>query len=65
MGERCNKVFVSSLTDEERHEIVQTHNRLRAKVASGQETRGSPGPQPPGRIGPLTWDRKLALIAQR
>ncbi|XP_057340105.1 venom allergen 5-like [Microplitis mediator] len=63
-GEQCNKVFVSLVTDEERREIVQTHNRLRAKVANGQETRGNPGPQPRGRIGPLTWDRRLALAAQ-
>ncbi|XP_011860232.1 PREDICTED: venom allergen 3-like isoform X2 [Vollenhovia emeryi] len=31
----------------DKENIVNLHNRLRRKVASGQEIRGSPGPQPP------------------
>nr|ARK19848.1 venom allergen 3 [Ampulex compressa] len=46
--------------------ILQTHNKLRAYVAAGNETRGAPGPQPPAsNIAPLTWDPELATIAQR
>ena len=28
-------------------EILEVHNRFRAKIARGEERRGSPGPQPP------------------
>lgn len=34
-------------TDAEKNRIVNIHNQMRQKVASGQETRGNPGPQPP------------------
>ena len=34
------------LTGEEKKLIVDKHNELRAKVASGNEPQGSPGPQP-------------------
>lgn len=34
------------VTEEEKHLIVELHNQLRHKVASGKELRGSPGPQP-------------------
>ena len=27
--------------------ILDTHNQLRARLARGEEARGSPGPQPP------------------
>lgn len=32
--------------DGNRQVILQTHNSLRSILASGQETRGQPGPQP-------------------
>ena len=35
------------VTPGEREVILHTHNTLRARVASGRERRGRPGPQPP------------------
>ncbi|XP_008545751.1 venom allergen 5-like [Microplitis demolitor] len=61
----CNKVQTSSLTPEEEQEILDAHNKFRARVASGQESLGRPGPQPAGHIPPLKWDKELAQVAQR
>ncbi|KAI9562741.1 hypothetical protein GHT06_010195 [Daphnia sinensis] len=44
--------------------IVGLHNRLRRHVASGKESRGSPGPQPKATYMPdLVWDDGLANAA--
>ncbi|XP_043468743.1 venom allergen 3-like [Leptopilina heterotoma] len=57
---------VSSLTRAQRNEIVNIHNEFRRRVASGNEPRGSPGPQPRARNMPnMAWDAELATIAQR
>ncbi|KAH0558031.1 venom allergen 5-like [Cotesia glomerata] len=61
----CGKVQSSSLTSGEINEILRAHNDKRAFVARGAERRGIAGPQPAGRIPPLTWDNELAQIAQR
>ncbi|KAF2352825.1 CAP domain [Trinorchestia longiramus] len=46
--------------------IVASHNRYRARVAQGQEVRGTPGPQPQAAdMLEMIWDEELALIAQR
>nr|CAH0101575.1 unnamed protein product [Daphnia galeata] len=48
-------------TEEEKRLILELHNQLRQKVASGQEKRGSPGPQPAADFMPdLKWDKRLA-----
>ncbi|KAH0558028.1 venom allergen 3-like [Cotesia glomerata] len=63
-GPECNSVITNVVTDEEKKEILDTHNKLRRKVASGLETRGNPGPQLGGIIPNLSWDKRLAIIAQ-
>jgi len=46
--------------------IVRSHNAYRNRVASGNEKRGSPGPQPEAKnMAALKWDKELATIAQR
>ncbi|XP_044593958.1 venom allergen 3 homolog [Cotesia glomerata] len=60
----CNKVQTMELNDDEKQEILDAHNQLRARVASGKESLGHPGPQPAGIIPPLKWDDELAKIAQ-
>ncbi|KAH0956112.1 hypothetical protein HN011_000835 [Eciton burchellii] len=56
----------SGLTNDEKARAVKKHNELRQKVASGKETRGLNGPQPPAAFMPdVTWDEELAMIAQR
>ncbi|XP_051164451.1 venom allergen 3-like isoform X1 [Leptopilina boulardi] len=61
----CN-ARVSSLTPAQESEIVRIHNEYRQRVASGQERRGRPGPQPRARNMPnMVWDRELATVAQR
>ena len=46
-GPSCKGSVISSgVTDAEKAEIVRVHNELRAKLANGKESRGSPGPQP-------------------
>ncbi|XP_011705977.1 PREDICTED: venom allergen 3-like, partial [Wasmannia auropunctata] len=42
----CGDSYSIGLSDAEKRTIVNKHNELRRKVASGQETRGKPGPQP-------------------
>lgn len=42
------------------------HNKLRSKVAIGQEFRGNPGPQKhAANMLEMSWDDELAKIAQR
>jgi len=51
---------------DEKFQLVDVHNKFRAKVAQGKESRGSPGPQPPASdMMEMTWDEELAAIAQR
>ena len=46
--------------------ILKRHNELRRKVAKGEETLGSPGPQSSAQdMFELTWDKDLAEVAQR
>lgn len=45
--------------------ILDFHNELRQKVASGAEIRGLNGSQPAGNITNLKWDEKAAEISQR
>ncbi|XP_043287980.1 venom allergen 5-like [Venturia canescens] len=61
----CGKVVSSQVTQQEKDEIISVHNKLRKKVASGQEKRGHPGPQPAAKSMPdLTWSNELQGIAQ-
>ncbi|CAG0896155.1 unnamed protein product [Darwinula stevensoni] len=43
--DNCGSVDGFGVSDE-KSIIVDAHNRLRTKVATGQETQGNPGPQP-------------------
>ncbi|XP_057339809.1 venom allergen 5-like [Microplitis mediator] len=61
----CGEVNSATLTQEEKDEIVKAHNDRRALVASGEEKRGNPGPQPAGQIPPLEWSDEIAEVAQR
>ena len=50
----------------DKDKIVAHHNKLRAKIANGEEKRGLSGPQPPAaNMRMLTWNDDLALVAQR
>lgn len=54
------------VTEAEKRTIVGLHNKLRSTVASGQELRGAPGPQPPASdMLEMVWDEELAAVAQR
>ena len=47
-GPACNGQPISrGVTEAELKTILEVHNRYRAKIARGEERRGSPGPQPP------------------
>ena len=47
-GPACNGQPLSrGVTEAEMKTILEVHNRYRAKIARGEERRGSPGPQPP------------------
>ncbi|XP_011705978.1 PREDICTED: venom allergen 3-like, partial [Wasmannia auropunctata] len=43
---KCEQIYETGLNNVEKKTILDKHNQLRQKVASGQETRGKPGPQP-------------------
>ncbi|XP_011860229.1 PREDICTED: venom allergen 3-like isoform X2 [Vollenhovia emeryi] len=65
-AKRCDPWYSVGLNDVDRKAMLDKHNELRRKVASGQETRGRPGPQPSAVSMPdLTWDEELENIAQR
>jgi hypothetical protein len=58
-------------TEEEKRLILELHNQLRQKVASGQEKRGSPGPQPAADFMPdlvlyiriiHNWNKSLIIM---
>lgn len=45
---------------------MDAHNTLRNFVASGNEKRGKPGPQPPAaNMRALEWNSELTLVAER
>ncbi|XP_023321440.1 venom allergen 3 [Eurytemora carolleeae] len=66
-GPACNgNILRRGVSSEEKQIILNTHNRLRAIIARGEEKRGAPGPQPPAsNMKILEWDEELATIAQR
>ncbi|KAI9560006.1 hypothetical protein GHT06_014016 [Daphnia sinensis] len=66
-GSKCDgTVSARGVDRSNRQEILQTHNTLRSIVASGQESRGQPGPQPQAsNMQMMTWDDELATVAQR
>ncbi|XP_023313911.1 ancylostoma secreted protein-like [Trichogramma pretiosum] len=62
----CGQVLTVGLSTEEKKAIVDLHNRLRMKVARGEELRGAPGPQPAAtNMQMLEWDEELAQTAQK
>ncbi|XP_057366182.1 peptidase inhibitor 16-like [Daphnia carinata] len=66
-GAKCDgTVSTRGLDRNNRQMILQTHNTLRSIVASGQESRGQPGPQPQAsNMQMMMWDEELAAVAQR
>jgi len=57
------------LTSDEKKKVLDAHNRLRQRVASGKETQGNPGPQPaakkmPNLVG-ATSNSPFYLIKKR
>uniref|UniRef100_A0A0N8B0Y2 Venom allergen n=1 Tax=Daphnia magna TaxID=35525 RepID=A0A0N8B0Y2_9CRUS len=66
-GPKCDgTVSTRGVDRSNRQVILQTHNTLRSIVASGQESRGQPGPQPrASNMQMMTWDDELATVAQR
>ena len=46
-GPACNGApLARGVTEKEKLEILDIHNKLRSKMAVGDERRGRPGPQP-------------------
>lgn len=65
IGANCGSVLTQRLSPDEQNEIVAIHNELRAKVANGQEKRGTKGAQPPAaNMQEMVWDEELARMAQ-
>lgn len=67
IGATCgSQILGRGVTGEERREIVDLHNKFRAKLARGEERRGRPGPQPGAAdMLEMEWDNELANVAQR
>ncbi|CAG0903377.1 unnamed protein product [Darwinula stevensoni] len=61
----CGNVTSFGVSASDKQLIVSVHNSWRARVASGQETKGKPGPQPKAsNMRRMVWDNKLAATAQ-
>ena len=61
-AQTCSRAI---MTAEEKAVLVDKHNELRRKVAKGQESQGSPGPQPgASNMNELVWDDEVARVAQ-
>ena len=46
-GPSCNGTPLKrGVTEQEKEEILDIHNKWRSTIAQGKERRGSPGPQP-------------------
>ena len=60
-GPNCNGTpLKSGVTEKEKEEILDIHNKWRSTIAQGKERRGSPGPQPGASdmkimVRKLTW----------
>ncbi|XP_034942680.1 venom allergen 5.02-like [Chelonus insularis] len=66
IGPQCNDIKSGDLDTEEVKSILHQHNLYRNFVASGQEIRGNPGPQPPAKnMMELMWDSELEKLAKR
>jgi len=65
-GPSCNGKHIGrGVTKQEIQEILDVHNRLRAIISRGEETRGSPGPQPSAAdMREMIWDEELSRVAQ-
>jgi len=66
-GPNCNGTPLKrGVTEKEKEEILDIHNKWRSTIAQGKERRGSPGPQPGASdMKIMVWDEELARIAQR
>ncbi|KAJ9593713.1 hypothetical protein L9F63_014761 [Diploptera punctata] len=67
IGPKCTNLKYSGVTKaSDKQAVVDEHNRLRRIVAKGQETRGSPGPQPGAQnMKKMQWSDEIATVAQR
>nr|CAD7394525.1 unnamed protein product [Timema cristinae] len=62
----CGTVITRGMTQAQKDTLLATHNRDRNTVATGQEKRGKPGPQPSAtNMRVMKWDDEIASIAQR
>ncbi|GFG39137.1 hypothetical protein Cfor_06445, partial [Coptotermes formosanus] len=66
-GANCLTPVYSGVTSAaDKQAALDAHNNVRKKIAKGQETRGTSGPQPTAaNMRKLVWDEELATVAQR
>ncbi|XP_033212027.1 cell wall protein PRY3-like isoform X2 [Belonocnema kinseyi] len=66
IGPTCGSNQESGVSKAEIQQILKLHNDFRAKIASGMEHRGCPGPQPSAaNMLELIWDDNMAAVAQK
>jgi len=57
--------IIGGVSEIDKETILRKHNELRAKVANGLETQGSPSPQPSAaNMLEMRWNSQLAEVAQ-
>lgn len=58
-------IYQEGVIATDRHLILDSHNKYRAKVARGEESKGLPGPQySAADMQQLAWNEELAQVAQ-
>lgn len=58
-------IYQNGVISSDRQMIIDSHNKYRAKVARGEESKGLPGPQySAADMQQLAWNEELAQVAQ-
>ncbi|CAG7823534.1 unnamed protein product, partial [Allacma fusca] len=68
LGPRCKALYDHGIPTQDRSLIMNMHNTMRQQIATGNERRGKPGPQPSAanmRQMAIYWSGGLSNMLRR